>query len=81
MDNFNPIPVTDMIHKAKGYVWGGDASAVNAAFAMIDTKSELLLVSTLFKSLYKVDLFSYLDWMTPAEKSDLQNIISKITKS
>ncbi len=58
---FNPIPIGEMIYKAKGLThYTNDVNNVYLAFAMITTKVQLALLSTYFEKAYHVKLLQYL---------------------
>lgn len=80
MDAFDVKVPADMIKKAKGTFWGGDANAVYTALGMVDTKAELALLNIYFKGLYGIPLLQHIQsFMTAPEMTNVNNIIKTMS--
>lgn len=80
MDAFDVKVPADMIKKAKGTFWGGDANAVYTALGMVDTKAELALLNIYFKGLYGIPLLQHIQSFLSAPKmTNVNNIIKTMS--
>lgn len=78
MPNYNSIPsLVQKMHKAKGF-WNDKEMEIFSVFRQMSSKYESAFLTTIFKSFYKEDLYSYLDdTLDSEEMAKIFDIVAK----